>query len=271
AATGHAAGAGLPTDCGFPIVDSDGRVVRHACVRSIAIDPTASATLYAGTDDRGVYRSTDGGDTWSAAGGMGEHAVVTRAVDPSTPERLYAAVAEAHDPTTGLSIQSAGGRVYRSDDRGATWHEASNGLSHAPVAALAIDPSHPDTVYAATEGAGVFASQDGGATWTAANRGIDATCFIRLAALPTTPTTLLAATYYDEETPLRVSSDGGATWAAASIDADAYLVTLVNDPSDPTTAYAVSYDGKLFKSSDGGRTGAVRTQTTDAEDGALGP
>lgn len=250
-------GAGLPLDCGIPYrVGSPDAPIQHVCLLSMTVDPTVSGTLYVGTDGMGVYRSTDGGDSWEALGGeLGERAVTAVAVDASNPQRLYAGMGAAHDPVTGAVIDQSGGPVYRSDDGGALWNEASGGLPVSLVAGLALDPNDADTVHVATAGAGLFASRDGGATWQPAEDGPNASCLRAIAAAGTTPTTVL--TVDDDSSALAhlfSSADGGDTWADTGLASPLVGIwSFAVDASDPSTVYAAPYDSSVLKTTDTGR------------------
>jgi photosystem II stability/assembly factor-like uncharacterized protein len=111
----------------------------------LALDPTTPTTLYAGTYGGGVFKSTDGGTSWSAVNtGLTSPTVQALALDPTTPTTLYA---------------GTWGGVFKSTDGGGSWSSASTGLTcggfPCGVSALALDPQTPTTVYAGTSG-GVF-------------------------------------------------------------------------------------------------------------------
>jgi len=122
-----------------------------AFVNALAIDPRTPTTLYAAGD--GVFKSTDGGNTWSAVNtGLPALFVNALAIDPTTPTTLYAGI--------GIS----GGGVFKSTDGGNTWSAVNTGLTTPYVDTLAIDPRTPTTLYAGTVDGGVFKSTDGGNT-----------------------------------------------------------------------------------------------------------
>ncbi|RIE17323.1 hypothetical protein SMC1_02485, partial [Candidatus Cryosericum septentrionale] len=114
-------------------------------VTSLAINPKAPTTLYAGTDSGegpaavgsgGVFRSTNSGATWTAANtGLMTQRVFSLVINPLTPTTLYA--------VTGSS-------VFRSTDSGATWTAVNTGLTNTNVWSLAINPKTPATLYAGT-------------------------------------------------------------------------------------------------------------------------
>jgi photosystem II stability/assembly factor-like uncharacterized protein len=112
-------------------------------ILSVLVVPGEPQILMAGLERGGVYRSTDGGQSWKAsASGMNPEASVADLVfDPANPEVLYAA-----DLFSG---------VYRSEDGGASWQPANNGLRTRAVTALTIT-ADGGRLYAATEGEGVF-------------------------------------------------------------------------------------------------------------------
>src|SRR5204862_181853 len=108
----------------------------------------------------GVFKSTDGGTTWSPTGLT--YGGVALAIDPTTPSALYAATGSSDIGVSGVS---------KSTDGGATWSPA--GLTNTEVIALAIDPTTPSTLYAG--GAGVFKSTDGASSWSPAYTGLPPT------------------------------------------------------------------------------------------------
>ena len=108
-----------------------------------AIDPLNSDNIYVGIRSHGILRSSDGGNTWTAADtGLTDERITAIALDPRDPRILYAA--------------AAGGGVFRSTDGARTWHPFGTGLVHSAdnVTAFAIGPSGR-AVFAATEGDGV--------------------------------------------------------------------------------------------------------------------
>ena len=135
---------------------------RHFDVYALAIDPTTPTTLYAGTATGGVFKSTDGGATWSAVN-TGLPCDLSRAASPPSPS-----IPRPRAPST----RGRSGGVFKSTDGGATWSAVNTGCRSPRVSALAIDPTTPTTLYAGTDGGGVFKSTDGGASWSAANTGL---------------------------------------------------------------------------------------------------
>jgi photosystem II stability/assembly factor-like uncharacterized protein len=209
-------------------------------ILSLAIDPTTPTNIYAGTS-AGVFRSADGGDSWSLV--LAAFSVVALAVDPVTPTTLYA----------GEDF----GRIFKTSDAGAHWTPVTTGLTSSETFAIAIDPNVPTTVYAATR-AGVFKSTDGGTSWSLRNSGLVCdgclglecrSCDASVLALvvdPMRPSTLYAGTYGG----IFKSTDGGDAWMKVHHNA-AY--TFAMSPTAPRTVYAASDTG-VFASADSGQT-----------------
>lgn len=98
---------------------------------SLVIDPLTPDTLYAGTSEGGVFKSTDGG-------------IYSLAIDPLEPSILYAGTYNG---------------VFKSSNSGASWEAFNAGLTNPDVTSLAIDPLTPDNLFAGTHGGSVFAFQ----------------------------------------------------------------------------------------------------------------
>lgn len=116
----------------------------------------------------------------------------------------------------------------------------------AGIAALAIDPLTPTTLYAGIDGGGLFKSTDGGVRWAAPT--LPSESVMALAIDPLTPTTLYAGT----GSGVFKSTDGGAHWGRTGL-ADGLVYQLMIDPIVPTTLYALRRPSVL-KSTDGGAT-----------------
>jgi len=121
----------------------------------IALNPANSQVLYAGTNQDGIWKSTDEGNTWQLAGSPGSSPVNSLIVDPSGAHTIYAG--------------TNGGGVCTSSDGGASWQ--TTGISSGMVWSLALDSA--GALYAGTNAAGAQVSRDQGATWTVLNTGID--------------------------------------------------------------------------------------------------
>lgn len=132
----------------------------------------AQGPLWNKGDERGLYKTTDGGTTWKKVLGNDEWTGVTDImIDPRNPQVLYAATWDRHRTVAALMGGGPGTALYRSDDGGETWSKLTNGLpkSNMGKIGIAISPQHPDVVYAAIEldrttGA-VYRSENRGASW----------------------------------------------------------------------------------------------------------
>lgn len=221
-------------------------------VTALAFDPSAPATLYAGTSGGGLFRSGDGGATWLAINqGVdqpGTWTITAIAVDPATPSRVYAAA------ESGLS-----GGVFTTTNGGASWtFRALEGLSD-----LVIDPATPTTLWAC--GASVYKSTDAGTSWAPVRSG---STFKTLAIDPSAPATVYAGTAFGA---IHKTSDGGATWTMLGGAASDRVEAIAVDPAKPATVYAGFEDFGVYKSLDGGTTWAplgptIGTQKLSVED-----
>jgi len=133
----------------------------------------AQGPLWSSGGERGLYKSTDGGETWNLVLSAGEWTGVTDIVmDPRNPDRLVAATWQRHRTVAAYMGAGPESGIHVSDDGGETWREVTTGLPDGNMGkiGLAISPQNPDIVYAAIETnrrqGGVYRSSDRGESWT---------------------------------------------------------------------------------------------------------
>lgn len=131
---------------------------------------------YGASAERGVYKTNDGGKTWSRVLFKDERTgAVDLALDPSNPDVVYAAMWEASRTPWSLSSGGPGSGLYKSTDGGASWSDLtrSSGLPTGVIGKIGVSVSgaDPKRVYAIVEAhdGGVFRSDDAGATWSRVN------------------------------------------------------------------------------------------------------
>ena len=187
-------------------------------------NPGGGSIVYGGT---GMYRSADAGATWENVGLEKSGAFGRIAVDPTNPERIFAAA------SGNLFVPGGQRGLYLSEDGGDTWHKALEGKNETTGAVdISIDPNNPDNILVAMwdhyrtpekrvyagPGSGVYRSTDGGKTWT-----------------------------QSPEITLEDPNENGRMGVAFS-------------PADPNRAYAIIANkldgtfGAMFRSDDGGAT-----------------
>ena len=133
------------------MVASDAKMASMALgVNGLAVDPTNSDVVYAGTT-KGLYKTTDQGEQWvRIEGSIRDSYVSAIQLDPSQPSTLYLATSD---------------RVQKSEDSGATWQPKINGLEATSIRSLQVNPSNPQVLYVGTNGGGLYRSSDAGASW----------------------------------------------------------------------------------------------------------
>ena len=212
-------------------------------LHTLVAAPTSPSTVYAATDDEGVFRSSDGGRTWEAASdGLESLRLLTLAVDPFDPSTLYAGTADRG--------------VYKTSDAARTWTPVNNGLAIQTVAYLLASPAAPGRLYAGSRERLLFLTDDGGGSWNRVQPELGVPLFDTALALdPWNPATLYGGlatriSLFGLTPPpaLYRTADGGRTWQPArgvigSVSALAVARTT------PPTIYSSS-----FRSPDGGET-----------------
>jgi hypothetical protein len=249
----------------------------NLAIYDIAVTPGSPNILYAAAaSGNGVYKSTDGGATWSGLN-TGANFVQALAINPQTPNIIYgaargpffgiiksvdagatwsqtslsgASMALAIDPVTPMTIYaSTFSGIFKSTNSGATWQPANTGITSNGLPVVVIDPSNTATVYAAGSN-GVWKTTNGGGNWSPINSGLTSATN-SLAVDPSTPSTLYAGTFAG----VFKSINGGSSWAPMNTGLTTLVVTsLLVDPSSSSIVYAGTTNSKIFKSIDGGAT-----------------
>lgn len=262
--------------------------LNEPAVQSLAVSPSFAddRLVLAGTEGDGLLRSDDAGTTWEVVPAMAGRSVTALAFSTGYPARRTIAAAtdqgvtvsldggqtwRAGDrgpgPVLGLTfVRSGDGEallaglarsgVARSDDEGATWTLANEGLSARVVLGLVPSPAfaRDQTLFIAGLRDGVSVSTDGGRTWAERNDGLEDAAVFGLAVSPgyASDRTLYAAT------PAGVffSRDGGATWHQSPAASAPALAVTTGPPSRhaPRTLLAAQPGGRLVASGDGGQT-----------------
>jgi photosystem II stability/assembly factor-like uncharacterized protein len=249
----------LPLGVGPPFSDS-------SSVVALAIDPQSPATIYSGTFSssgrfsQGLFKSDDRGATWMRSDkGLPGQLVGAIVTDPVSPAVVYAGTQSPAQPNR----RGKGGAVlYKSGNAGADWGETG-----APdldkVAALAIDPVTPTTLYVGTSLCGtnfggcngkLLKSTNGASSWSEVLTG----AILALAIDRQSPATLYAGIGCINLIGCRSvkSTDGGATWVElGGFPGAAYQ--FLPDPVASGVLYLASSTGpfnssRVFKSTDGG-------------------
>lgn len=209
-------------------------------------------------EERGVYRSADGGKTWDKILFANAHAgAVDLILDPTNPRILYASTWRILRTPYSLESGGEGSALWKSTDSGDTWTELSRNKGLPKTGALGIIgvtvcPSNPDRVYAIVEheDGGVFRSEDAGDTWSKVNSDRSlrqrAWYYTRIHADP-----IDADVVYVLNVSFHKSKDGGKTFSETIRVPHSDNHDLWIDPADPFRMIQAN-DGGANVSEDGG-------------------
>ncbi|MFL6447225.1 MAG: WD40/YVTN/BNR-like repeat-containing protein [Bryobacteraceae bacterium] len=213
--------------------------------------------VWAPNEDRGVYRSKDGGKTWEKILSRGPKAgAIELVLDPTNPNILYAGFWEVYRKPWDLESGGPGSGIFKSTDGGDTWNELTKnpGLPKGVIGnvGLSVSAANPERIYALIEadGGGVFRSDNGGKTWQKMNGERKllqrAWYYGRIFADPKDPNKV-----YATNVEFFRSDDGGKTWnAIATPHGDNHdLWISANDPQ----RMIEGNDGGSIVTNDGGR------------------
>jgi len=242
----------------------------------ILVDPTNTDTVYvcapgklwSDSDERGVYKTTDGGKSWAKVlkGANASTGCSMLSMDRQNPKTIYAGLWEFR--RKGWTFRSGGDSpdvpsasgLFKSTDGGATWTEldasSAKGLPPKPWGRVAVSvaPSKPDVVYAFVEAVaplnGLYRSDDGGKTWAALDRSQNMIWrpfyFANLIVDPKDENKI-----YKPDLSLIFSNDGGKSFSNISGGAHGDFHDVWVDP-DNTDHLITGDDGGVWYSYDGG-------------------
>jgi photosystem II stability/assembly factor-like uncharacterized protein len=257
-------------------------------IGAIAVAPSEPKIIYVASGEGlqrpdlsvgdGIYKTEDGGATWTHLGLRDGQQIPALVIDPRDPNRLFAAVLGhpyGANPERG---------IFRSTDGGATWQKVLYKDENTGGSDVEMDPSNPDVIYAslwqsrlgpwednnafAGNGGGLFKSTDGGSTWRKLTKGLpDDLAQINVAIAPSQPSRLyatLATTHpssYGSDKGLGFfrSDDAGESWVRITSDprpaikiGGGDLAIPRVDPQNSDVVYSASI--VTVRSTDGGNT-----------------
>jgi len=247
---------------------------RSAAVTGVPGKPNL---YYMGATGGGVWRTTDGGQTWeNISDGYFGGSIGAVAVAESDNNVIYAGGGEV----TVRGNVSYGYGIYKTVDAGKTWkHVGLENSRHIPR--IRVHPQNPDLVYAAvmgdlykpTEERGIYRSKDGGATWEKILFANDHAGAVDLIMDPTNPRILYASTWRISRTPYSLesggegsllwkSTDGGDTWINLFEKAEGLpegpigIIGVTVSPVNPERVWAIieADEGGVYRSDDAGET-----------------
>ncbi len=255
-------------------------------IGAVALDPNNPRTVWVGTGEawtrnsvsigNGIYKSTDGGETWTNMGLPNSERIVSITVHPKDSNTVYACVPGA------LWSDSADRGLYKTTDGGKTWAHILKGANPSTgCSTVALDPSNPERLIAglwdfrrkgwtfrsggegpdAPSASALLESTDGGRTWTkhsdATTRGLPKGPWgrIEVAFAPSNPKTVYAF-IENTRSALYVSEDGGKTFEERDRSRNMvwrpfYFSKLVVDPKDAKRVFKMNLN--MIVSDDGGR------------------
>jgi photosystem II stability/assembly factor-like uncharacterized protein len=248
-------------------------------VRSIVIDPANSSIILAGSVAGGIWKTTNGGTSWSPKTDGGDVLPISSmVVNPTNSNVVYAGTGEGWSNVDAVY----GGGIYKSTDFGDTWTlllSTTGTSSFGDVMKLAADPS--GNIYAATKdykygygvghytaAGGLFKSTDGGTSWTEISSATFTTNYFNPTdVLPISSTTILYAVNVNGSTlgGIYRTTDGGTSWnlISSGLPTSNYRrITFAQDPSTANTVYAAFESTDLSAGGDAGLKGIYKT--TDA-------
>ena len=249
-------------------------------IGALAVAPSDPRVIYAGSGEGlqrpdlsvgdGIYKSTDGGETWEHLGLRDGQQIPALLVDPHDPNRVFAAVlGHPYGPNAERG-------VFRSTDGGRSWEKVLYRDENTGAVDLAFDPADPHVLYASlwaarqapweigasfqVPGSGLYKSTDGGGSWQPLTRGLPMAAEglgrIGIAVAPSRPGRVYLQVDADgRHGGLYRSDDGGASWQRVNSEPRIWgrggdFAEVRVDPKDPDKVYVCNTS--TYRSTDGG-------------------
>lgn len=255
-------------------------------IGAVAIDPQAPKTIWVGTGEawtrnstsigNGIYKSTDGGDSWTNMGLQNSERIAKIIIDPKNSNTVYACVPGK------LWSDSEDRGVYKTTDGGKSWSKILKGANLSTgCSMISMNPQEPNVLFAgmwdfrrkgwtfrsggenatAPSASGFFQTTDGGTTWKELDeksaKGLPTKPWGRIAVTiaPSKPNVVYAMIESTRSALFR-SDDGGKTWEERDrsnwmVWRPFYFANLIVDPKNENKVYKP--DGALIMSEDGGK------------------
>jgi photosystem II stability/assembly factor-like uncharacterized protein len=253
-----------------------GPAVTSGRVVGFAVHPTDRSHYYAAAASGGVWKTTNGGTTWTPVfDGEGSYSIGCVVLDPKNPNVLWVGTGENNSQRS----VGYGDGVYKSVDGGRTWQNVGLKASEH-IGKIVIDPRDSDVVYVAAQGPlwkeggdrGLYKTTDGGKTWNKVLSIDDNTGVTDFVVDPRNPDVIVAASWQRRRhvwtiinggpgSAVHRTTDGGKTWKKVTGGlpvGELGRIGLAMAPTDPDVIYAIveapDTAGGIFRSSDRGVT-----------------
>jgi len=203
-------------------------------LQCLAMEAEQPNILYVGTANHGIYKSFDGGATWTPLR-TGFTNVSSLHIPPRAARTVYA-ISE--------------GKLWKTENAGLVWTYADYWRDPSVARSLATNPKNPQEIYVGLE-VGLHKSTDGRQTWIRSDLGLTDKDVQVVAVDPTEPTVVYACT----GNQLFISGNSGRTWQQRSsiqTYAEASILALKSDPKDGQAFYASVAGGGLYRTTDSG-------------------
>jgi photosystem II stability/assembly factor-like uncharacterized protein len=242
-------------------------------VRSIVHHPTISGTLYCGSVSGGIWKTTNGGSSWTPLGDFAPSLVIgALAIDPTNTNVIYAGTGEGYFNTDALR----GIGVLKTTDGGATWATQATFTGSGQgfpyyINDIYLRPDSTNILYAATN-SGLFRTTNGGTNWTFMKRGDLTYRATQIAVDPTNPRTFYICFGNFSRDGIYKTTNGGGSFtklAGGFPTTGFYRISLAIAKSNPQILYAVLIDSfqhevhSVQKSTNGGTNWTAVTTPMD--------
>ncbi len=239
-------------------------------LNAICFHPTDEDIIWVGAASGGLWKTADGGQTWSSnTDDLASLGVSSIVINPNNTNIMYMG-------TGDRDAGDAPGRgVFKSTDGGQSWTQSNSGMGNREVSHMIMHPTNPSYILAATSG-GIYRTQNAGSTWTLESN----TSFFKDIKYKPGSSTVVYATETSGTAGFYRSTDGGDNWTqiTSGLPSNPQRLTIGVSADDPSTIYLLcsigSAYGGLYKSTNEGLSFSTQSTTPNlmgwAENGSGG-
>jgi len=210
-------------------------------VYPVLLHPSNQYIIYVGTGGGGIYKTNNGGATWTPTmNGVADNIIYDLVMDPDNSNIVFAGTVGAGHEDSEM--------IYKTTNGGTSWSQKNSGLPQKKVYALAIQPDNGNILYTGTHGSGIYKTTNGGDSWFLSKNTTYEIHGINI--YPTNPSIVFAGTNLGK---IYKTTNSGTDWTEIDIpNQNSWIFDFTFDLSNSNIVYAATYEKGVYKSTNSG-------------------